>query len=432
MAMKQRVIGMVVGLGLLAGLCAPALAEDKKPLQDLLVEKGVITKEEAATLQETVLAKWIDQIKFSGDLRIRDEEFFDNCDNNANGCTGTNGGLNNGVDRNRARFRLRLGAEVKISDLTVGFRIASGTGEQVSTNQTFQSLFSGKQLWIDRAYLSWQGSSTKWLKLTAGKMANPYFIIYTSDVVWDDDVNPEGFAENLQFSPAEHVNLFLNAGQFVLNESSTNNHDPWLFGEQAGISVEPQANVKATLATAIYYFMNASGSDAGVLGGPAVQQGNTRGQSGLAAGVLNNNYRVFDVSAEVTAKAGAIPIALMGDYIRNVANTTATGLSTGPATGNVGYELGAIVGKASDAHTWEIAYFYKAVQTDATVADLADSDFGNGGTARRGHIMWAAYNLTKYLQFKTKYFITTSMNPINSSKNEGDINRLQADVAVKF
>jgi hypothetical protein len=422
--MRQQVIGLVVGLGLLAVLCAPALAEDKKPLQDLLVEKGVITKEEAATLQETVIAKWIDRIKFSGDLRVRDEEFFDNCDNKANGCA--NGGLNNGTDRNRARFRLRFGAEIKISDFTVGFRLASGTGEQVSTNQTFQNLFNEKALWIDRAYLSWQGSSTRWLKLTAGKMANPYFIIYTSDVVWDDDINPEGFSENLQGSPAEHVNLFLNAGQFVLNESGSNNHDPWLLGEQVGISVEPQEKVKATLATAFYYFINASGRDAAALGGPAVQQGNSR-----SGGVLQNNYRVFDASAEVNVKAGAIPVALMGDYVRNVANTTVTGLSTGPATGNEGYQVGAKVGKASDAHTWEVAYFYKAVQTDATVADMADSDFGNGGTARRGHIMWAAYNPTKYLQFKTKYFITETMNP-PASKNDGDINRLQIDVAVKF
>jgi len=424
--MKHRVVGLVVALGLLAGLQAPAWSEDSVSLKEMLVEKGVLTKEDAGKVQDTVFAKWINRIIFYGDLRIRDEQFF--TDNNSDGS------LNNGVNQNRVRFRLRVGTDLKIHDLTVGFRVVSGTGQQVSTNQTETALFTGKGIYIDRAYMSWQGSSTPWLKVTAGKMANPFFVIYSSDVVWDDDVNPEGFAENLQGNPAEHVSLFLNAGQFVLNEVGANNHDPWMIGEQAGVTVAATPEVKTTLATAFYESINASGRDANPLGG-TVQQGNTRGQNGLAAGVLNNNYRVFDATAQLNLQAGPIPVALMGDYVRNLANTTITGVKTGAATGNEGYQFGAIVGKASDANTWEVAYFYKLLQTDATLADLADSDFGNGGTARRGHIMWAAYNPMKYLQVKVKYFITKSI-PVDgglaTSANAGNIDRLQADVSVKF
>jgi len=424
--MKQQVIGLVMVLGLLVGLQVPALAEDSVSLQDMLVEKGVLTKEDAAKLQETVLAKWVNLLKFYGDLRIRDEQFF--TDNNADGS------MNNGVNQNRVRFRLRFGTELKIHELTVGFRLVSGSGQQVSTNQTETALFTGKGIYIDRAYISWQGSSTPWLKVTAGKMANPFFVIYSGDVVWDDDVNPEGFAENLQGSPAEHVNLFLNAGQFVLNEVGANNHDPWMIGEQGGVTVAATPEVKTTLAMAFYESINVSGLDANPLGG-TVQQGNTRGQNGLAAGVLNNNYRVFDTTAQINLQAGPIPVALMGDYVRNLANTTTTGVKTGNATGNEGYQIGAIVGKADKAETWEVAYFYKVLQTDATLADLADSDFGNGGTARRGHIMWAAYNPMKYLQVKVKYFITKSI-PVDgglaTSNNAGNIDRLQADVSVKF
>jgi Putative porin len=423
--MRQQVIGLMAGLGLLAGLCAPALADESLSLKDALVEKGVLTKEEAAKVQDTVLATWINRLDFSGDLRIRDEQFF--ADNNGDGA------LNGGVNQNRARFRLRLGTVLKINDFTVGLRIVSGAGQQVSTNQTETALFTGKAIFIDKAYLSWQGSGTKWLKITAGKMANPFLVLYSGDVVWDDDVNPEGFAENVNVSPVEHVTLFLNGGQFVLNESGANNHDPWMLGEQGGITVAPTPEVKATLATAFYGSLNAGGRDAANLGGTN-QQGNSRA-GGAAAGTLLNNYRVFDVTGMLNVQAGPIPVALMGDYVRNLANTTATGTSTGNATGNEGYQLGAIVGKASGANSWEVAYFYKLLQTDATPADLADSDFGNGGTSRRGHIMWAAYNPTKYLQVKVKYFITKSI-PVNGGvatpSNAGDINRLQADLSVKF
>ena len=53
-----------------------ALAEDRKTLEDLLTEKGVITKEDVATLQRRSLASWIDKVTFAGDFRLREETFY--------------------------------------------------------------------------------------------------------------------------------------------------------------------------------------------------------------------------------------------------------------------------------------------------------------------------------------------------------------------
>jgi len=424
-----------LALPLFTSAFTSAFADDSKPLKELLVEKGVITAEEAATTQEAVFARWIDRIVFYGDLRVRHSSFF--FDNNGNGT------FNNGVDEHRERFRLRIGTDITIGDLMVGIRVASGTGQQTSTNQTENDLFNGKGIWIDRAFMSWQGANSRWLTLTAGKMANPFFTIHSSDLVWDEDVNPEGFAENFTSSPAEHVHLFFNAGQFVLNEVAVNNHDPWLLGEQGGVSVEPSPLVKVTVAAAFYDAVNASGRDSNALNG-TVQQGNSRFNASCTAAPpaancrLLNNYRVFDLTALVTVQAGPVPIALMGDYVRNLANTTTTGAASGQATGNQGYHIGAIVGEAAEADSWEVGYFYKLLQLDATLADLADSDFGVGGTARRGHIIWAAYNPTPYLQFKTRYFATKSIPfaPGYTSAtpwgNAGDVNHIQVDLTVKF
>jgi hypothetical protein len=112
-----------------------------------------------------------------------------------------------------------------------------------------------------------------------------------------------------------------------------------------------------------------------------------------------------------------------------VTNTADTVDASGAETKNSGYQAGLLLGKASDPQTWEAAYFYKQVGTDATLADVADSDFGNGGTDRKGHIMWAAYNPTKALQMKVKYFKTERED---DSATPNDINRLQADLSVKF
>jgi len=414
--MGKRWLGLIMALGFVGSQLGVAMAEDRKTLEELLTDKGVITKDEAATLQGRSLAPWIDKVTFSGDLRLRDENFY----NNAVGTT----------DRNRARFRLRLGGDLKISDFTVGIRLASGTGETVSTNQSFDSMFSEKALWIDRAFLRWQKSDLRWITLTGGKMPNPFFVVYSSDVMWDDDINPEGFAENFNFKPWSNIGVFLNLGQMVLDEDGGGalNTDQWLWGEQVGLKLEPTKEVKATLAGAYYKAANAKLNDFGQntttpAGTTQIQGLNSRVG---ATNVLANDFDIMDLTLAVDLKAGPLPIAVMGDVVRNM---NATYTAAGVPTENRGYQAGVIVGKASDAQTWELAYFHKVLGADATLSDLADSDFGSGGTGRMGDIMWVAYNPTKPLQLKAKYFITELEN---QSLPENDIKRLQLDLSIKF
>jgi hypothetical protein len=128
-------------------------------------------------------------------------------------------------------------------------------------------------------------------------------------------------------------------------------------------------------------------------------------------------------------KAGNMPLSIMGDYVKNMADPKT---AAGADSGDTGYQAGLILGKASDPGTWELAYFYKVMEMDPTVADVADSDFGDGGLDRRGHIIWGAYNLTKYLQFKTKFFNTKRESETGNPATKDDIDRLQIDLVMKF
>lgn len=397
---------------LVACWASPTFAgEGSKSLDELLVDKGVISKDEAASVQGRKFAAWVDRVTFSGDLRLRDEGFW----------------RDPASDRHRARFRLRLASELNIRDLTVGIRLASGTGEQLSTNQSFDDLASQKGLWIDRAYLRWQGASSKWLALTGGKMPNPFFTVYSSDAMWDEDVNPEGFAENLNVAFGGSGNLFVNLAQIVLDEDSSGSlsTDQWLFGQQVGIALEPMKDAKATLAATYYNFVNVENNNFGQV---TCNPGNTRTSActspTAATGVLLNDYNVLDVTGHVGVKAGGLPIAVMGDYLVNTVGPTD---GAGNETKDNGYQVGLILGKAGEAKTWEIAYFHKVMGTDATVADLADADFGTGGTDRRGDIAWAAYNPSKAVQAKVKFYNTEKLSP-----GQDDVKRLQADLVVKF
>lgn len=407
---------------------APAAADEpakNQTLKELLVEKGAITKEEAATLQETAWAKWVSRIAFSGNVRIRHESIWYSAD------PGTG---DEGDDRHRARFRLQLGAQLNIKDLLVVFQLASGNGDATGNNQSFDNMASQKSIWIQQAYLSWNPSAARWLTLVAGKMENPFFRAESSDIVWDADVTPEGFAESFRVKSGDTTTVFLHLGQFVLDEDAADSHDQWLIGQQLGTTVEPNDTIKTTLAVAFYEVLNAT---TGTFGQTLIQDGNSRinlpAACAVVAGAANagctlvNRYHILDLTAVLNIKAGPMPVAIMGDYVRNLADTTTGGNGVGTATGNVAYQIGAIVGKASDPNTFELAYFYKVLETDATLADMADSDFGDGGLNRRGHITWIAYNLTKYFQTKAKVSVSSSDGALKD-----DITRLQVDAMVKF
>src|SRR5438552_521453 len=115
---------------------------------------------------------WVDSIKFGGDLRLRHDTLQE---------------MGGPTDRNRERFRLRFGLVATIQDFMVKFQMASGTGSQFSANQTETGDFNQKSLWIDQAYLAWKAQEH--ITLQGGRMANPFWLVYASDCMWDPDLN---------------------------------------------------------------------------------------------------------------------------------------------------------------------------------------------------------------------------------------------------
>ena len=99
------------------------------------------------------IGKMISNLKISGDMRIRQEFFWNSSNSNTQTPARPDPYT---ADRSRQRFRFRLGIAPQIQDVLVAFRLASGTGEQVSTNQTLDNGFTLKKLWIDQAYMQWK------------------------------------------------------------------------------------------------------------------------------------------------------------------------------------------------------------------------------------------------------------------------------------
>ena len=368
--------------------------------------------------------KWVETVKITGDYRLRNDMF----DKKTPGQ----------VDRNRERFRLRLNLDFGLADhFAIKTTLASGTGEQVSTNQSFDNLSSQKGIWIDRAYLVWQPIEI--LKLQGGRMANPIWTQYSSDVVWDPDYNPEGFSESYS-QLVGPVQLFANALQMVVDEDGGNNNtegvttsggtntfpaknrDQWMIGEQVGAEFKLPLDTRARLAIANYEWINERFGDFGQV---AINEGNRR--TGGTTGSLINNFNVLEYTGGLSGWAFKIPVEIQGTYVKNKAARS----FAGQPKEDTGFQVGGILGKAGMKNKMELAYFRKHVRTDATMADVSDSDFGDGGTNREGNIMWVAYSPIDFVTLQAKYFQTKVINTA-LAPGADDINRLQLDCSVKF
>src|SRR5882724_8153780 len=130
--------------------------------------------------------KAIGPFNFSGDFRLRDEPFI-------------GGPTNQSQVRNRARFRARLNINAKFNDdISGGLSVASGDlNDPISTNQTLNQFYTRKPFALDRAFIAYTPHQFKPLILTGGKFAYPW---YRTELTWDNDLNPEGVAQTLQWN----------------------------------------------------------------------------------------------------------------------------------------------------------------------------------------------------------------------------------------
>ncbi|MBZ5720371.1 MAG: putative porin [Acidobacteriia bacterium] len=158
------------------------LSTDLADVKSNLTNAAVTTQDEQKRM--SALEGLVGRFRLSGDVRIRDENFFQNC----TAC----------ADRNRARIRVRLGIDGKLSeDFVGGVALATGSlGDPTTTNETLTNFFDRKTIQLDRGYITYAPVAHKWIQATGGKFAYPW---QRTSVTFDPDLNPEGFDEKFSF-----------------------------------------------------------------------------------------------------------------------------------------------------------------------------------------------------------------------------------------
>jgi polyhydroxyalkanoate synthesis regulator phasin len=417
-----------------AGICACLLADaavaraqDKgNALLDLLIKKGIITKDEADQVRtewekqlaaqlekydKTKVPKWIKEVEWAGDIRLRHKSFW---------------WEDARPDRHRERIRVRFGFTSKFADdkTTFGLRLATGTlSDQVSANQTLTDVFSRKTIGFDQIYI--RHDATGWLSLWGGKFPYPWYLApVESRMIWDDDVNPEGLAERLHWKPGKDTTVFVNAAQLPLKEFSEGPGDAWLFFEQIGVETKLTDKLSAKLAGHFYHTSNAE--EVPLTDSP--NRGNT-----LVGGRLLGDYEVLGVAGELTYKTERDfikTVSLVGEFDENIASRF--------DEDTTGWTVGLRLNSAKKKGEWDLAYFYKYIEADAVWAALSDSDWGTGGTDRKGHVVALTYMLQDWWQLRGKLFVNEkiSSRPFAGAGSNAvpveDLVRLQLDSMWRF
>jgi hypothetical protein len=441
---------ILTGAAATLALSATCHAQSSDALIDKLVEKGILTVNEAKDLRDeadndfktafqtkTGMPDWVTGYKFSGSFRGRYEQFSGN--NLA------------AIDRSRLRYRLFLGATVSLQDnLEVGFRIGSGDqknsgqGNPLSQNSTMGNNWSDKGLYVDLAYGKWTPiSGGNWtLSTTFGKMERDVFEF--TWMVMDPDLTPEGGVVQGVYIINDKHSIAFTGGGFALQDVGASTHDPAMFGGQVLWKAKWNDKLSSTLGAAALAIVNPE--QLTTANAFQINQGNTRYTSGsyLGAPKYNFNPVIGDASVTYTLDsfplyAGAFPITLKGEAMNN----------PGAPNNNNGYWIGIILGKSGTKRTWDLTYRYEYLESDAWYDQLADDDncayyFSSvasaggsgfaGGTNVKGHFVKFNYSFTDSLMFSATCYLNDLINPrLNGTKEpQSSAMHFMADLMWKF
>ena len=355
-------------------------------------------KEKDEEKRVSALQDVLGRFRFSGDVRVRGEDFFQD-------------GV---VTRNRARIRVRFGLDGKLNDDFIGgLALATGSlGDPTTTNETFTNAFDRKTIGLDRGYITFNPVGAHWLSLTGGKFAYPW---YRTSLTMDPDINPEGFDEKLSFDGHGAVakNFTVQAFQLLYNENSKGDDSFALGGQVSSIfkfgpwSATPSFGLIDWRNADVLLQASAFTNQATTSGNPAIPisgegPGCATGFSlpsvppcAFAANGMTNatftdakgiphflsgfTYADFILNNQIQTGSTRFPLNLILEYEDNLQAASHPLNSKGVAISSLGAQgkayLGDFsIGQAKNRNDLQFGYSYWRIEQDAIIASWAESD----------------------------------------------------------
>ena len=416
-ASKRLMLAAAIA-GLFGAGTTPALA-DMETLLDKLHEKGVLSdddyqemrtearadrrnqalkeaKEEEKQQQpapDSARFKMNDAIKsmeLYGDVRLRYEDRIATSPSDVN------------FDRQRWRYALRIGVRGDVgSDFFYGLRMDTGTygrsawvtfaddnanqgGKSAQANKTNDAVAVGL------AYIGWK--PTEWLQVIGGRQPNP---LYTTPMVWDPDISPEGLTEKLSFKLTDNLTLTGTAGQFIyqtFSGPSTRNGDLgvgkqnlMLYAFEAGANYKLSEQSAARGAVNYYTYSGGQGS-------ADFRSVFTGTGTAYAGNIGVNDLEIVEIPLEFRFPVGGLSGLVYGNFAKNLKGSDRAtragfpsfgdqdkamqvGLSLGSQGIAQGAAAGATYGSSAKKGTWETRLYWQRIDQFALDPNMIDSDF---------------------------------------------------------
>ncbi|MCG8588931.1 MAG: putative porin [Proteobacteria bacterium] len=442
---------LVLGLPATATAAEELDADGVQAIVEVLREQGLVTEAQA----ESILARdearrarlaWLDRITLFGDFRGRYEGFFYQEDFLGN----------ERKDRNRLRYRLRLGLKAEVvPQVDVVLRFATGT---VSTSRN-QTLGSGNDFLpdafnLDQAYLALRPfagrripGGARHLDVWFGKMPNAFRSKVGKDLlIWDGDLTPEGLSARYGIDPIDGLGLTLTGAYYVIDENSSAS-DPHVIATQLRAEATPAGPISFGAAASYYAFRKlddaffARAQSSSNFGGNILNV--DPGTGAVSRNGLTNDRSVDVGDLRAWLRYGGIeawPVLLYGNVVHNFSAQNQPG--TNADEEDLGFSVGLELGRKRDNVHVGVGYFY--VEPNAVLANFTDSDVFDGRTNGSGWMFYAARQLFSNTDFKFELFLSDTAdanvrNPrvsasgtSNPSLDDADRVRLRTDVVVKF
>ena len=409
----------------------------KKQIADQVREEVIAQAKVERWGDVNAVPEWVDRIKIDGDIRVGYQADMFSSNNSAESNFQTSGQsvTNTKENRSRERMRARLGILAKVTpEITAGMRLATGSqGDPVSTNQTMGQTGAKYALNLDRAFLKVRSEETlPWLTTTAGRMPNPWF---GTDLVWDDDLNFEGFAFQLERGQATSNTWrpFATVGAFPLQDieksASVKADSKWLYGAQAGVEWVPSDKTRAKVGLSYFDYQNIRGrandfnqTTYNKTAPDFRQKGNTLfnidndGNVNTNLFALAADYKVLGLTGMVDLNLfNPVHVIFTGDYATNIGYDRAqvlasTGTDRDPQTNAYLARLAVGMPNMVLKGDWQMSLTYRYVEADSVVDAFTDSDFHLGGTNNKGFIVGGQYGLGKNTSINARWLSSNEIN----------------------
>ncbi len=356
-------------------------------------------------------AEWYEKLKLKGDVRFRNELIQQE----------------NKADNFRWRIRARLVGDAEINEAwSATFGLASGSDDPVSTNQTLTGGFSRKPVNVDLAYVDFHPKRFPGMNADAGKMRFPFETADKTQMVWDNDLTPEGIALKYKHKAGEKADVFMNAAAFYITDNDPDN-EQWMSGAQAGVNVKPFEKVGLMAGAGYFSFQRTKGMPglykADRFAGNSTMKIGTKVVGKDTIDVLGyaSDFKQLEALAIFDVKVNdKVSLRLTGDYANN----------TGADSLNTAYLVGGTLNYGKDKGSLKLFVNYRTIEADALIGAFNYSDFIGGGTNGKGFELGFSVGLEKNASFDVAYLLNTK--GLKESDTETDYKRLMVDIQAKF